>query len=210
MRAPLTRLKGYVDLLQSEALDGGLSPDLLDETLRRMSRAVDSAAGLIKRLTDPPTLLSHQLEAPRHPLELWRLVTEVAMQYPEVSVVQIDTAGVVDGDSERLEQVLINLLENTRKYSPKGSGVRVLLRSIGDGVLLQVEDQGIGVPSGANEAIFGLFQRAANALALQIPGQGMGLYICRQIVQQHGGNIWAESEGEGRGTTFNVWLPRSE
>lgn len=99
------------------------------------------------------------------------------MHYPEVTVVDIETPGQIDGDPEQLEQVVISLLENARRHSTGGSRVRVLLRSDGSGVLLQVEYQ------------------------------DLGLHNCRQIVQQHGGRIWAESEGDGRGRTFNVWLP---
>jgi signal transduction histidine kinase len=147
------------------------------------------------------------MQAHRRPVELWRLVADVAAHYPEVDLVQIGTPVVVDGVYGRLEQLLVNLLENARKYSPTGARVRVTLQQRGAGVLLQVEDEGIGLPHGTAETIFGLFERASNAV--QIPGHGLGLYICRQIVRQHGGKIWANSAGQDRGATFSVWLPRS-
>jgi signal transduction histidine kinase len=204
IKAPLTRLKGYVELLQSEALDGSLPPDTMKHTLERMSRAVDSLTGLVKSYTDRPASAHQHVQARRQPLSLWRLVTEVAGHYPNVELVQNNTADVVAGDSARLEQVLINLFENARKYAPDGS-LRVSLRSSGTGVLLQLTDEGIGLPPGMAESIFDLFGRAPNAAHLR--GQGLGLYICRQIVEQHDGKIWAHSDGEGRGATFNVWLP---
>jgi signal transduction histidine kinase len=204
IKAPLTRLKGYVELLQSEALDGSLPPDMMEHTLDRMSRAVDSLTGLVKSFTDPSMSAHQQVQARRQPLSLWSLVTEVAGHYPEAHLIQNNTADTVAGDSARLEQVLINLFENARKYAPDGS-LRVTLRSSGVGVLLQFADGGIGLPPGTAESIFGLFGRAPNAAHLR--GQGLGLYICRQIVEQHDGKIWAQSDGEGRGTTFNVWLP---
>ena len=71
-----------------------------------------------------------------------------------------------------------------------------------------MRDAGIGLPAGATEAIFEPFRRAPNAHQRNIPGMGLGLYICRHIVQSHGGRIWAESPGEGSGTTVSVWLPR--
>jgi len=76
-------------------------------------------------------------------------------------------------------------------------------------VLLCVQDEGIGLPSGAEIAIFEPFGRAANATDSGLPGTGLGLYICRKIVERHGGRVWAESPGEGRGTSVFAWLPRA-
>ncbi|MDP9367431.1 MAG: ATP-binding protein, partial [Chloroflexota bacterium] len=114
----------------------------------------------------------------------------------------------VVGDPARLEQVLSNLLDNAVKYSPDGGEVRLTLEPDGEGVLLRIRDQGIGLPPGATETIFEPFDRAVNAERRHLPGLGLGLYICRSIVEQHGGRIWAESPGEGNGTTVAVWLPR--
>jgi signal transduction histidine kinase len=208
IKAPLTRLKACIELLQSDVLDGRLNPDFLEHTLDRMSRAIDSVTGVVKSFTDPTMLASHRLRAHQQPLEVGRLVAEVAASFPEVDLVQVDTSGmVVAGVPERLEQLLVNLFENARKYSRSGDRVRVTLQQSGAGLLLQVEDEGIGLPPGTAESIFGLFERASNAI--QIQGQGMGLYICRQIVRQHGGKIWARSDGQDRGATFYVWLPHS-
>ena len=80
----------------------------------------------------------------------------------------------------------------------------------GAGVRLDVRDQGIGLPPGTEESIFRPFGRAPNAAERQIQGLGLGLYICRQIVERHGGRIWAESPGEGQGTLMRVWLPCTE
>ena len=77
----------------------------------------------------------------------------------------------------------------------------------GAGVAVAVRDAGIGLPPGAEEAIFAPFGRAANAAASNLPGMGLGLYICRSIVERHGGWIRAASAGAGRGTTVTFWLP---
>ncbi len=76
-----------------------------------------------------------------------------------------------------------------------------------DQAQVAVHDEGIGLPAGSEEAIFEPFGRAPNASHRQIQGLGLGLYICRQIVERHGGQIWAESPGDGHGTTFRFWLP---
>jgi signal transduction histidine kinase len=75
------------------------------------------------------------------------------------------------------------------------------------GVLLEVTDRGIGLPPSTAERIFEPFSRASNAEERQITGMGLGLYICRNIVEQHRGRIWARSDGEGSGTQISVWLP---
>jgi signal transduction histidine kinase len=122
-------------------------------------------------------------------------------------VVEVDGPCPVMADPDRIEQVLVNLVENALKYSPAGGTVRVTVAHEGDGVRVSVADKGIGLPAGVNEAIFAPFGRAANAAESGIPGLGLGLYIGRSFVERHGGRIWAESPGEGRGTTVSFWLP---
>jgi signal transduction histidine kinase len=95
------------------------------------------------------------------------------------------------------------------EYSPDGAELRVRLQPKARGVLLEVQDRGIGLPPEAAERIFEPFSRATNAEQRQITGMGLGLYICRNIVEQHRGRIWARSAGEGRGTQISVWLPES-
>jgi signal transduction histidine kinase len=106
--------------------------------------------------------------------------------------------------------VLVNLIDNAIKYSPDGGAIEVALTERDGGMLLTVRDEGIGLPAGATEVIFMPFGRADNAANHHIQGMGLGLAICRSIVERHGGRIWAESAGEGQGTTMLVWLPRAE
>jgi two-component system, OmpR family, sensor kinase len=116
----------------------------------------------------------------------------------------------VDADVGRLEQVLENLLSNAVKYSPAGGAVEITLTPAPAGTTLAVQDTGIGLPDGTAERIFEPFGRAPNAAARNLPGLGLGLYICRNIVELHGGRIWAESAGDGHGATLRVWLPTTQ
>ena len=114
---------------------------------------------------------------------------------------------VVPLDPGRIEQVLSNLLGNAIKYSPQGGPVEVAVwqdREMGEAIL-SVRDQGIGIPAHQQARLFGRFARADNAR--QIAGTGLGLYICRALVELHGGRIWFESV-EGRGSTFFMALPK--
>ena len=113
---------------------------------------------------------------------------------------------MVDGD--RIEQVLVNLLTNAIKYSPQGGEIEVIVREQMErqAALISIRDQGIGIPQAEQARIFGRFFRASNAEAILISGTGLGLYLCRELVLQHEGQIWFESQ-EGAGSTFFVRLP---
>ena len=146
---------------------------------------------------DPAALVGEAVARAREGLgERHRLTLDVA-----------EGLSPVVADAARLEQVLANLLDNAAKYSPEGGAIAVTVRPAGGGVQIGVRDEGIGLPTGSAEAIFAPFGRAANAERRRLPGLGLGLYISRGIVTRHGGQLWAESAGEGRGTTFHLWLP---
>jgi PAS domain S-box-containing protein len=112
----------------------------------------------------------------------------------------------VQGDPYRLEQVIVNLLENALKYSPNGGPIHVSLEKRDSLALLSVRDPGIGIPADQQQHLFERYFRARNVSTKSYGGLGLGLYICRDIVERHGGRIWVESE-VGRGSTFYVALP---
>lgn len=112
----------------------------------------------------------------------------------------------VRGDPYRLEQVIANLLENALKYSPNGGPIHVSLEKRDSLALLSVSDPGIGIPADQQRHLFERYFRARNVSTQSYGGLGLGLYICRDIVERHGGRIWVESE-VGRGSTFYVALP---
>lgn len=141
---------------------------------------------------------------------------------------EISEEVIVTIDVRRIEQVLTNLLINAIKYSPAGGSVHISLALLGVDstytqalsearsidrnrsnykfVEIQVRDHGIGIPASQQNLIFGRFMRADNARQAGISGTGLGLYISRGLVEQHGGQIWFESQ-EGKGTTFHMTLP---
>ena len=111
-------------------------------------------------------------------------------------------------DPPRVEQIISNLLLNAIKYSPEGGRVTIAVRAdTPDGeAVISVRDQGIGIPPAQQALIFGRFIRADNARDRGIAGTGLGLYLCRELVERHGGRIWFDST-EGQGSTFFVALP---
>ena len=109
--------------------------------------------------------------------------------------------------AERLRQVLTNLTMNAVKYSPDGGSITVRCRERGSQhVVIEVVDHGIGIPPEQVGRLFHKFQRVNTEKHMAISGTGLGLYICRLIVEGHGGQIWVESEA-GKGSTFGLVLP---
>jgi PAS domain S-box-containing protein len=216
LRTPIARVKGYAEMLLAAQSDGDLTDEMLRRSLSRIDNASDRLAGLVRDLLDVSKITAGNLPLRVRPVDTTDLVREVVSRYQEQLAssgsghLLLDIVGKpinVHADPERLEQVLTNLLDNAVKYSPEGPELRVRLQPKARGVLLEVSDRGIGLPPAAAERIFDAFSRASNAEERQITGMGLGLYICRNIVEQHHGRIWARSEGEGSGTTMCVWLP---
>jgi signal transduction histidine kinase len=109
-------------------------------------------------------------------------------------------------DAAQVRAVVQNLLENAIKYTMKGGTVVIKLEVAGKDVQLSVKDSGIGIPKEQQSQIFTRFFRAGNVLTMEPSGSGLGLYMVRKIVEQHGGKVWFESV-EGKGSTFFVTFP---
>ena len=129
----------------------------------------------------------------------------------EHHVISINTALeylVVHVDPRRIEQVVSNLLGNAIKYSPQGGRIEVRISHEPERQMAQlsISDEGIGIPAQQQSVIFGRFARADNARTYGIGGTGLGLYLCRELVERQGGHIWFAST-EGQGSTFFVSLP---
>jgi two-component system, OmpR family, sensor kinase len=214
LRTPVTGIKGYAQLLLRAQSLNRLEPTRLTRSLRAIDEATDRLTTLTQDLLDVSRIRLGQLPLRLQELDLAELVRRVGDRYDDQPSARHDL--IVDirapippiqGDADRLEQVLSNLLENAIKYSPDGGPVRIELGRTHDEIVLAVRDEGIGLPPDAAETIFRPFGRAPNAAARNLPGMGLGLYICRNIVERHGGTIVAGSDGEGRGTTFEITLP---
>ncbi|MGI9145420.1 MAG: sensor histidine kinase [Chloroflexota bacterium] len=214
LRTPVTAIKTGAQLLLHTLDDASQDAERTIRYLRGIVGGADRLELLINDLTDVSRMQTGQLLLRLVPVDLVGLVRAVTLRHADRPggrhrvTTDVPTAPVVvAGDAARLEQVLDNLLSNGVKYSPDGGEINVGVRRAADGVVLTVRDNGIGLPPGTQERIFEPFGRASNATRQGLPGMGLGLHICRQIAAAHGGRMWAESEGEGRGLTMTVWLP---
>ena len=216
LRTPLAILKGFAQTLLVQTARGK-GPELAEwqkEALQGIDQATARMVELTEDLLDVTRLQAGRLELHLAPMDLVPLVQRLVMRMQmltEKHLLSVQSTSLhllVYGDSRRLEQVLNNLLGNAIKYSPDGGMIQVGMRQEleTNTVLLSIHDHGIGIPAQQQAHLFGRFVRAENAQTHGIGGTGLGLYLCRELVERHGGRIWFESQ-EGEGSTFFVSLP---
>jgi PAS domain S-box-containing protein len=214
LRTPLAAVYGAAQTLRRHDF-------ALDEAGRErfLSLIVDESERLGRIVND--ILLANQLDIGRldlqnevfEPGELVERVAEAARAYAP-STVALETMTEpslppVASDRDRVRQVLANLVENAIKYSPHGGRVEVGAVPAGSMVRFYVRDEGLGIPADEHERVFDKFYRLDPAMTEGVGGIGLGLYICKELVQRMGGRIWAESEGE-IGSTFLFEIPATE
>ena len=219
LRNPLAALKGFATMLlrHSEGSKGTALTSWQREALTEIDVATDRLNRLTEDLLDVVRLQAGRLVLSRESIDLvdiTRRVIEQMGQRSDRHQLTLSTSFShlqAQVDAGRIEQVLANLLINAIKYSPAGGSVEVTLQLLpgGQEALISIRDQGIGIPQAEQAHLFGRFVRASNSQAHGISGTGLGLYLCRELVKQHGGDIWFEST-EGAGSTFFLRLPLSQ
>ncbi|NOZ27571.1 MAG: PAS domain S-box protein [Chloroflexi bacterium] len=211
LRTPLTLIKGYVELLK-EGLLGPLTAAQV-EAVTTLDVQSERLRYMVDRLLMLQTLDVTAVQATELRLEplLHKAIRAWETRSEESGVqflidVPPDLPPLV-ADSHLLYQVLCNLIDNAVKFSPGGGQVRIRVWVEQEAVLMAISDQGVGIPPDKLEQIFECFYQVDGGSTRRFGGMGIGLALCRRIVELHGGRIWAESEGEGRGSTFYVMLP---
>jgi len=208
LKTPLTTLVAQAQFLERRAVTEPSAPADLTG-IRRIVLEARRLSALVVELLDASRLEQGKLVGEREPVDLVELARDVARRdgYQGRRITLSAEAPVVGSyDPRRIGQVLENLVENAVKYSPEDSEVRVAITERDGQALIDVTDQGIGIPASDLPQIFERFHRAANVDDRRFAGMGLGLFICKGIVEQHGGRIWVESR-MGAGSTFHVVLP---
>ena len=213
LRTPLTSVKSYLEALDEGALYEPVAPDFikvsLDETNRMMRMVTDLLH--LSRIDNETSHLDVEL------INFTAFITfilnrfdkirsqdqekkyELVRDYPITSVwIEIDT--------DKMTQVIDNILNNAIKYSPDGGKITVSMKTTDDQMILSISDQGLGIPKEDLPKIFDRFYRVDKARSRAQGGTGLGLAIAKEIIKQHNGFIWAKSE-YGKGSTFTIVLP---
>jgi len=211
LRTPLGSIKGYATTLLTHG--SRLRRDEQREFLEIIDSEADRLRELIENLLDMSRLEAGVLRIDREPTRLGTMAQEltrkVQLSAPNHTL-RLDWPKPdprVLADSKRIYQVMQNLLTNALKYAPDGGRISISACVQRRELQVEVADEGLGMPAAELDKIFDRFHRVTGEVSRRIGGTGLGLAICKGLVESHGGRIWAESEGEGKGSTFKFTLP---
>lgn len=213
LKTPVALIKGYATTLARE--DAHWDEQTLREGLQVIQEESDRLNNLIDNLLDASRIQAGVLKLELGDVSIPRLARQVAERLStqtDKHTIEVDFPEdfpVVLADEERLRQVLHNLVGNAIKYSPDGGVIRIGGWSDEESVTVYVADQGIGIPPEEQSRLFDRFYRVDSSLRRKTQGAGLGLYLCKSLIEAHGGRIWLRSE-PGKGTTVFFSLPRSE
>jgi signal transduction histidine kinase len=215
LRTPLALIRGYTESL----LHLDLEPDVQRTYVERIDQATARLADLVDQVLDITHLQADPLILDRKHTTFDQLVAriqgdlEVAGGADRLSFTSPSHLPAVEVDVARVGQVLLNLVSNALKYSPAGSSVVISGSADGDWLTVSVEDEGVGIPESERALVAEPFHRAWNVRESRIPGTGLGLFICRRLVEAHGGRLSIGDRldgGPGTRVSFTLPLVRSE
>jgi PAS domain S-box-containing protein len=212
LRSPMTVITGAINTVLTEA--ERLSPEETHQLLKDAAAESETLSNLLSNLLELSRVQAQRLVLHSEAIDAKRVIQEAVDKIKRQSATHKFVINLprrlppVEADPLRLERVLYNLLENAVKYSPAGGEVRVSAKPDGEQLVIGVSDDGIGISPADQEKLFGPFQRLEKSPS-GVRGVGLGLMVCRRLVEAHGGQIWVESE-PGHGSTFFFTMPLSQ
>ena len=211
LKTPLATMK---IMLETVMYQPDMPAELREEFMQDMNHEIDRLTGIITDLLTLTKMDSEKGEMKKEPVDMSALTTEVlhlltpaAEKRGQMLDFSITPDIRLNGDRDRLYQILYNLTDNAIKYSPDGGKISVILREEERGIVWRVRDNGVGIPKEDQEHIFERFYRVDKARSRETGGTGLGLSIVKQLVTMHGGEITVRSE-PGRGSEFKVVFPQ--
>lgn len=212
LKTPLTSIIAAAGLLAEEL------ERYADKSCQKLSQTIIQNANTLEtrlaELMDIVKTGSGRLQLQLEPVDMKSLITGTCMQISpllqnkdqELKIEVPDSLPILNGDGPRLEQVMLNLMTNAHKFTPKGGKIILKVHRQDDGVVVEVKDNGIGIAGDKQASLFKPYSRLS-ADRQSHPGLGLGLALAKQVVELHGGRIWVQSQ-EGKGSTFAFFLPR--
>jgi len=217
LKTPITSIRLYLDTMRRR----DVTREQQQEFLGVMSEDTDRLMATVEQVLKAGELGQRVRRQVRMRVDMDQLIQEtvataVARYRLPADAIRVDrrelqpgSSFAVAGNPEELRTAVLNIIDNAVKYSPDGAHLTVVLSVESDAwVMVSVADQGLGIPQPQLKRIFRRFYRVPNRSILRVKGTGLGLFLVRSIARQHGGDAFAESAGEGRGSTIHLQLPR--
>jgi PAS domain S-box-containing protein len=216
LRTPMTSIKGYVDILLM-----GATGDLTEQQrtfLNVVKSNTERLVVLVNDLLEVSRLEAGKVNLVLEPIDLRHMVEEVALEMRQRSVrenrpmnIHVKAAPALEralADPDRIRQVIENLVDNAYHYTPANGDITIRLGDEDNGIRVDIQDTGIGIPLSEQEQVFERFYRGEDPLVLETPGTGLGLSVVKTLVEMHQGRIWLYSSGvPGEGSTFSFVIP---
>ena len=213
LRTPLTSVKSYLEALDEGALYEPVAPDFIKVSLNETNRMMRMVTDLLhlSRIDNATSHLDVEL------INFTAFITFILNRFDKIRAQDEEkkyelvrdypiTSVWIEIDTDKMTQVIDNILNNAIKYSPDGGKITVSMKTTDDQMILSISDQGLGIPKEDLPKIFDRFYRVDKARSRAQGGTGLGLAIAKEIIKQHNGFIWAKSE-YGKGSTFTIVLP---
>lgn len=213
LRAPLTIIKGYISLLLEGTL--GVIADQSKNAINIISASAEQLIKLVNDLLDLSRIEAGKIKYEFRRGDLIALVKSVINEFtPRASAkgvaINFDNPYILQEfsfDPDKMREAVINLVDNALKYTPGGKKITISTGPAGQMLRLSVRDEGMGIKKEDIGKLFTKFARTEEAQRMDPNGMGIGLYFVKRVIDDHGGKVWVESEGSGKGSTFFVELP---
>ncbi|MBE9599550.1 PAS domain-containing sensor histidine kinase [Pedobacter sp. MC2016-24] len=208
LKTPLTTVIGYMQMIKRMMPEN--ASEKFKTTVNKTSTYVDRLNQLLSELLDVARIQTGNIELHNEPFDFDKMVADAVEGLQTASpgyqiTIQGNTGVIFNGDESHLIQVLTNLISNAIKYSPEATQVEIHISMVSNFIKVSVKDYGMGIKEDELKKIFQRFYRVGE-IQKSYPGMGIGLYICDQIIKNHGGTLWAESK-PGSGSVFSFTLP---
>lgn len=215
LRTPLTGIKGYLSMLVEG--DYGKIPGKINDVLKQVFEASNRMARLVDVFLNVSRIESGRLKLELNGFDLnelvYRSVKDLTINANEhklkLNFKKDNEVYIVRADSDKIKDVLLNLIDNAIKYTKQGS-IDVKLSKKDSHALVEVIDTGVGLEQEDIDKLFNKFSRGQDSAKINTGGSGLGLYVAKKVIDAHGGKIWVESSGKGKGSKFSFTLPLSK